>query len=224
MADRYSNNNAATGHRGFTIVEMLVALAVFSTVLLVMTVAIMQASRMFYKGVTESNTQTTARSIVDTISQAIQFTGGTVIDTPASTTAGTSYDFCINNQEYSYRPGYQLTDGAAGAHQTNHALVVRTVAGCSGPTGQILSGASVTGRELLAPNMRLSNITVKGLGNNMYQIRVRVVYGDNDLLFNPSNPGDANGDLSTQAACKGQAGRQFCAVSDISTIVVSRVK
>jgi prepilin-type N-terminal cleavage/methylation domain-containing protein len=198
---------------GFTIVELLVALAVFSVVLVVITAAILQISRVYYKGVTETNVQATARSIMDTVSQAIQFSGGNVTDTVA-TTPGTSYDFCINNQEYSYRPGYKLVDTSPGANQTNHALVVRTVSSCSSPTGQNLSGA-VIGRELLAPNMRLSNMVVKNVGPNLYQVQVRIVYGDDDLLNNPT---------ATNASCKGVAGRQFCAVSDLSTVVISRVK
>ncbi|HUC89836.1 MAG TPA: prepilin-type N-terminal cleavage/methylation domain-containing protein [Patescibacteria group bacterium] len=224
MVFKITKNNAQKSQNGFTIVELMVALAVFSVILLVMTVAIMQVSKLYYKGITEANTQSTARSVIDTVSQAIQFSGGTVLDTPTSPTSGNSYDFCVNNQEFSYRPGYQLTDGTAGVHQTKHALVLRTVAACSGPTGQVMSGGSVVGRELLAPNMRLSNIVVKNLGNNLYKVQVRIAYGDSDLLYSPSNPTSTNGDLATDATCKGQAGRQFCAVSEISTIVISRVK
>lgn len=223
MLRRMIAKNIRAGRQGFTIVELLVALAVFSVVLLVVTVGIMQISRMYYKGLTESNTQAAARGIVDTVAQAIQFTGGNVIDTPAGVTPGNSYDFCVNNQEFSYRPGYQLTDGTPGSHQTNHAIVVRTVANCSGPSGQIMSGA-VTGRELLSPNMRLSNMVVDSLGGNLYKVQVRVVYGDSDLLRSPSSPASPNGDLATDASCRGDAGRQFCAVADISTVVISRVK
>jgi len=169
---------------------------------------------VYYKGVTETNVQNTARSIMDTVAQAIQFGGGTITDTVASPVAGTSYDFCINNQEFSYRLGYKQVDGAPGVNETNHSLMARTVAACSSPTGQDLSGA-VTGRELLAPNMRLANMVVKNVGPSLYQVQVRVVYGDDDLLNNPT---------TTAAACKGVAGRQFCAVSDLSTVVISRVK
>ncbi len=202
------------GARGFTIVELLVALAVFSVVLVVVTAAILQISRVYYKGVTEANVQSTARNIMDTVAQSIQFSGGTVTDTVGAPAAGGSYDFCINNQEYSYRPGYKLVDSTPGANETNHSLVVRTVSACSSPTGQTMSGP-VTGRELLAPNMRLANMVVKNVGPNLYQVQVRIVYGDDDLLTGPT---------TATAACKGVAGRQFCAVSDLSTVVISRVK
>lgn len=210
---------------GFTVVEMLVALAVFSVVLVVVTAAIIQISRVYYKGVTESRVQTAARSIMDTVSQSIQFGGGAITDTVASPTPGASYAFCVNNLEYSYRPGYKLVDGTPGTNQTRHGMVVRTVAGCIGGTsGQNLSGASVTGRELLSPNMRLSKMVVKNVGPNLYQVQVRVVYGDDDLLFSPASPASPTGMLAQDATCRGKAGRQFCAFSELNTAVISRVK
>jgi prepilin-type N-terminal cleavage/methylation domain-containing protein len=209
---------------GFTVIELLIAMSVFSVVLLIVTIGIMQISKVYYKGVTESNTQSTGRGIMETISQAIQFNGGTVLATPGAPgtpTAGGSYAFCINNQQYSYRPGYQLVDATPGTNQTLHSLVVRTMAGCSN-IAQNLNNATVVGRELLAPNMRLSKLTVQSLGNNLYKIQVRIVYGDDDLLWSPS--GNSAGALAPDAACKSGAGQQFCSVSDLSAVVISRVK
>jgi prepilin-type N-terminal cleavage/methylation domain-containing protein len=210
---------------GFTVIEMLVALAIFSVVLVVVTAAIIQISQIYYKGVNETQVQSTARAITDTVSQAIQFGGGTVTDTVASPTPGGSYAFCISNREYSYRPGYKLVDNTPGTNQTRHGMVVRTVAGCTGGTsGQDLSVASVSGRELMSPGMRLSKMVVKNVGPNLYQVQVRVVYGDDDLLYSPSAPASPNGMLAQDATCRGTAGRQFCAVSELNTVVISRVK
>jgi hypothetical protein len=46
-------------------------------------------------------------------------------------------------------------------------------------------------------------------------VQVRVIYGDDDLLSNPT---------AANANCKSQAGSQFCAVSDLTTVVVKRVQ
>ena len=201
---------------GFTIIELLVATAVFATVLIVVTTGILQFSRVYYRGVTEANTQTAARTVVDLISQSIQFNGGAVSNTPGAVVAGNSYDFCVGSSEYSYRPGYKLVDKTPGTNETNHSLVVRQVSGCTGPTGgQDLSSASVTGRELLSPNMRLANVTVTNVSGDLYKVQVRVVFGDDDLLNNPT---------TATASCKGNAGSQFCAVSELSTMVVKRVE
>lgn len=201
---------------GFTIVELMIATAVFGTVLLLITTAILQITRVYYKGITESRTQDTSRTIIDLVSQGIQFSGGDVTTTIASPTAGSSYAFCVGGKQYSYTLGYQLSDNPT-ATQTYHALVVDDLAGCTaGSTAQNVRAATVSGRELVAPNMRLANLQVASAGSNLYRVTVRVVYGDNDLL---NNPNDQN------ASCRQAiAGRQFCAVSELSTIVTKRVQ
>src|SRR6266545_6126580 len=144
---------------GFTIMELLIATVVFSVVLLVVTAGILQIARVYYKGVTEANTQNTVRTIIDTISQAIQFSGGDVTSTPAITTPGSSYAFCVGNQQFSYTSGWQVEDSPnVSLNQTNHALVQRSIAGCSSSTAaQNVRNPSVTGRDLVGPHMRLAN-------------------------------------------------------------------
>lgn len=201
--------------RGFTILELMMATGVFSVVLLLLTAGIIQISRVYYKGVIESSTQNAARTILETVSQAIQFSGEKVVATKPPV-SGTDQAFCIGNQEFSYRLGWQVENTAnPSQHQLQHGLVQRSFAG-SDCVAQDLSGASVGGRELLGEHMRLSNIVVQNLDNNLYRVQVRVVYGDDDLLNNPTG---------TDASCNtAMAVRHFCAVSELSTVVVKRVQ
>lgn len=201
--------------RGFTIIELLVATMVFAVVLLVVSSGILQITRVYYKGVTESNTQNTARSIMDVISQSIQFGGGDVIGTASAPAPSTDYAFCVGNQQFSYRLGWQSEDKAEDIpnNQLRHVLVQRSASDCN---PQDLSSQSIVGRDLVGTHMRLANLVVQNVGPNLYRVQVRVVYGDNDLLFNPT---------ATNASCKGQqAGTQFCATAELSTIVVKRVE
>ena len=203
---------------GFTIMELLVATVVFSVVLLVVTAGILQIARVYYKGVTESSTQNTARNIIDTVSQAIQFSGGNVSATAAAPTPGTSYAFCVGNQQFSYTVGWQVENNPdTTKNQTWHALVQYTTPGCSSSSPpQNVRNQAINGRDLMGAHMRLANLTVTPIGANQYRIQVRVVYGDNDLLFNPT---------SSNASCRGfKAGTQFCSVADLSTVVVKRVE
>jgi prepilin-type N-terminal cleavage/methylation domain-containing protein len=201
---------------GFTIVELMIATAVFGVILLIVTIAILQFSRVYYKGVTENNTQDTARSIVDQIGQAIQFNGGIVTQTATNPSVGTSYGFCVGNQQYSYAIGTQLTDTSPASNQRYHGLVANQISGCtSSTTPQNMSSSSISGRELLSPKMRLSRLQVTNVGGNQYKVSVRVVYGDDDLLTNPTG---------SDASCKTAEGSQFCAVSDITTIISKRVE
>jgi prepilin-type N-terminal cleavage/methylation domain-containing protein len=202
--------------RGFTIIELMVSTIVFGVVLLVVTTAILQFSRVYYKGLTESNLQNTTRNIVDAIAQGIQFNGGNVTATPASPTAGSSYAICVGNQRYSFMTGTQLVDNP-GVGQSRHILVADNVAGCTSSTSpQTLNTAAINGREMLAPNMRLARFSVTNVGINLYKVSVRVVYGDDDLLDNPT---------AATAKCKNiTIGTQFCATSDITTNIVKRVQ
>lgn len=203
---------------GFTILELLIATIIFSVVLLLVTAGILQIARVYYKGVTESNTQNTARTIIDTISQAIQFSGGDVSETAASPVAGNDYAFCVGNTQFSYRLGWQVEDSYTPSNnQTWHTLVQNSVSNCTSSSApQNMTTQTVTGRDLVGKHMRLSNLVVKNLGSNQYKVQVRIVFGDNDLLNNPT---------AADSACKGvNAGTQFCSVSELSTIVVKRVE
>jgi len=201
---------------GFTVIELMIATMVFGVVLLLVTSAIMQFTRVYYKGITETKLQDINRNIVDSITQGIQFNGGNVTTTVASPTAGSSYAFCVGNLQYSYTTGYMLSDSPT-AGQTYHGLVANTVAGCTGSTApQNVRNATVSGRELLAPNMRISRLQVTNPSPNVYKVSVKIVYGDDTILNSPN---------TAAANCIGQRqGTQFCAVSDITTTVVKRVQ
>jgi type II secretory pathway pseudopilin PulG len=204
---------------GFTIIELLVATGVFAVVLVVVTTGILQVSRLYYKGVTEANTQNVVRTITDTVSQAIQFGGGDVVPTTAgSATPSSPKVLCIGNQRFVYDIGWQLVDNSPdpAKHQAYHTLVQDNYSGCSSSSTQSLNVQTVSGRELLSPNMRLSKFNVTNLGANLYRVEVRVIYGDDDLLKNPNDP------LTT--CINATAGTQFCSISELSTVVTKRVQ
>lgn len=207
---------------GFTVIELLISTVVFAMILLGATTAILQFTHVYYKGITENSVQETTRSIVNQISQEIQFSGGNV-------GLGQAYNesqmYCIGNQRYSYLIGRELSDNPTSS-QAPHVLVAdNDASGCtSSEQAQDLKILHVVlGRELLAPNMRLAIFSITPTGANVYKVRVKVVYGEDDLLTDPTavtgspHGGDTN--------CKsGQAGTQFCAESDITATVVKRVQ
>lgn len=220
---RPSRPTVETAEKGFTIVELLVATLVFSIVLVLITIGVIQFNKQYYRGVTEANTQTAARTLMNDISQAIQFSGDTVTSPIGST--GAVKGICIGNQRYSYLPGWQLVDGSADTskHQTKHAVVRDTPGSCGGLSAQDFSGA-VSGTELLGPHMRISKLDVKQVSgsSDLYAITIRIAYGDDDLLYSPS--GDGSGPAAPDAKCHyGWAGTQFCAVAELSTTVQKRV-
>ena len=229
-----------TKQAGFTIIELLIATAVFSVIILVVTAAVLQFSRQYYKGIIASSTQGAARTLVDDISRSIQFNGGTVNPIPDNINPT---GLCVGtDKRYSYALNQQVTDaGSSLPNQGYHGLVSDDVTGCGTDTVPLdvkslpakLPTTLSNARELLGQHMRVSKFSVTGGNstNNLYTISVRIVYGDNDLLCSQS-AGDCNTPAPSSAAvlntatdlsCRSTVGSQFCAVSELTTTVRKRV-
>ena len=199
---------------GFTIVELMIATAVFSVILLVCTIALLQLGRTYYKGVTSARTQEVARVIIDDVSQAIQFQGGQI---GAAGSANGSNGYCVGSTLYSYILNYQLVDGAAGSNQSNHVLIASPSGGAcnssTAPYDLLNTTGSLTGgaRELMATNTRLTEFSITPEGSNLYRVSVTVVAGSDDLL-------------SGGSCANVRVGGQFCATSSLSTVVQKRVE
>jgi prepilin-type N-terminal cleavage/methylation domain-containing protein len=219
--------------KGFTVLELMIATLVFGVVLLLVSTGIVQIGRTYYKGVVSSRTQSAARAIVDNISQEIQFGGkASAIDTPPSFTG--SYAICLGDNRFSVNLGQQLVENPA-----NRALVADHTSSCGVTTPFALP--SDNPRELLSPGMRVAVFTVCiptttpaagcpaiPVSSRLYQIHVRVVYGDDDLLCSEALGCGASAPIPSFTApdltCKTTIGSQFCAVSDLNTTVQKRVE
>ena len=243
------SQNKRADQSGFTIMELLIATLVFSVILLVIMTGILQFSRQYYKGVIDSETQDTARSIMDEITRAIQLDSGGY--TPL--TGGANYSgFCIgSSRRYSFSQNYEVTTTShtSSLHQGYHGLIEDDVSGCTGamtavnaqsqkyltPT-PLPSPFTVTSHahELLGEHMRLVNLSVAPIGTTgAYNVAVIVAYGDDDLLCSPSIAGSCADTATLQSQnlagktdlkCKLSSGSQFCAVSTLSSTVQARVQ
>jgi type II secretory pathway pseudopilin PulG len=218
---------------GFTIVELMVATLVFSVILIVITSGVIHFTASYYKGVHTSETQTTARNIASIIAQNLQYGGGSnVLDRGHLGDTPLAYA-CIGGANMYTNLGTKL-NGTRGLYLTTNNTV------CS---NSIASG----GKELLGSNMRLTNLSIDmtivpnptnpSLSSKLYTVGVGVAYGDDDLLCFTSgskalcsNP--AVTDLAVAGVnwktngkgvtCRSGPGSQFCAVSHLTTQVVSR--
>ena len=203
---------------GFTILELMIAATVFSIILLVVAIGVISFTNDYYKGVTSSKTQAVARSIINTVSESIQFDKR--VSTSLSGSSGTQ-GICIDNTLYSYVIGQQVTDANPDGtkHQAYHGLIADT-GGCGTPNVPNSNTAlASTQRELLGRHMRLGALDVSAAGG-LYTIRVRVIYGDDDLLV-PGVTGST--DWSRELCGSNIIGGQFCAVSDLTTTVKQRL-
>jgi prepilin-type N-terminal cleavage/methylation domain-containing protein len=202
--------------KGFTIIELMIASAVFASILLLLTMGLLAVSRTYYKGVVTTRTQQVSRSILEDISESIRFNGGTVA--PSIVPNGTSRGFCAGGKRYSYQLNKQLNEAVA---SQRHVIVVDDFDTCSaGTVAQSMSSATPTGRELMSTRMRLGglSITQVGTGTDLWRVTVRVASGEDDILE------DTNGDGVLDTCRQERSGSQFCAVSELSTVVQKRVR
>ncbi|HSX23517.1 MAG TPA: type II secretion system protein [Candidatus Saccharimonadales bacterium] len=207
--------NIRIRQQGFTIIELLIATMVFSVVLMLCTYGLLQVGRIYNRGVTNSKTQEAARNIIDDVSQTLQFGGGQVSSALLSngSAPNISTGFCIGGRRYSMLLGHELSNSS-----NDHGLVADNFAGtCSGGLQalDLTAPLPANSREFLSPLMRVANLTITDAGNNLWQVTVRVVSGDDDLLNNPA---------STNPTCKIQAGSQFCSISELTTVVQKRIQ
>ncbi len=212
--------------RGFTIVELMMATIVFSVIMLIVAAAVVRFTANFQRGATQTTTQNTARSIIDEVSQSLQFSTGYQKLAPN----GSNNGYYVNPQQYSYALGKQVGNG------NNYALVARPAISPADAPQNLSQGVSTNSKELLGDGMRLArfDINEKRL-NSVYEVTIRVAYGDDDLLCSPTKgncnnnvimtPGDfANPSYLKDLQCKAQKGSQYCAVSELSTTVQRRIQ
>jgi prepilin-type N-terminal cleavage/methylation domain-containing protein len=223
MKSRLSYNE-----QGFTIIELLIATTVFSLVLILLTTGTLAVTRLYYKGVISSQSQTVARNILDQVSQSLQFSGAQYT---ALTTVGDEHGFCIGSSQFSYNlpPANQV----AGQPLPTPALLERTVGnnnscftyGLDSISNPSTSPAST---ELLPDHMSLNNLDVSESATDptLFCVSIRVLYGDSDLFVGTSAK-DSCGQPYTQFSCSGALDNliagQFCAVSGLDTYVQERV-
>jgi len=210
---------------GFTIVELMIATAVFSVILIVVTQTLVYITNSYYEGVMQQNTQNVTRNIVNTIGEDIQFNDA-IPYTAKIANDNTTLGYCIGTILYSYLKGQEVENSPNFSQdQAYHGLVELNSQVCSSQKqAQTLSGyygnnLTPGSTELLGQNMRLADFSINSIGNNstgnlLYQIYAKVVYGDTDLLTNPTLP---------NAACIGGDSTQFCYTTDLSTVVQVRV-
>lgn len=232
-----------TDQNGFTIIELMVATVVFSFILLIFNMGVIKIYNIYYKGQTQTKTQDTARAVLDSLAQDIQF-GGKTIPTPSNTKAkNANRVICVDNIRYTYKMGLKLLD-----NNISHAIVRDVASAASTPaycdTGTVISNFNFaplvpSAVELLVPNMRVAllQLTQPDPINKptIYNIHIRLIYGDDDLLCSPSHGDCSSGGsgyntdlfytfLPDDLGCKSTAGSQFCAVADLTTTVDKRVR
>jgi prepilin-type N-terminal cleavage/methylation domain-containing protein len=219
--------------QGFTIIELMVATTVFSTILVLVTTVMISIGRLYYKGINQANVQGAVRTIASDVSQHLQFNDQDREVVAAKTVGGQSVQaYCIGTTRYSYVTGVMIgdvpkdADNISTSSQIFHHILWRDNVG----SGDCLTPADLTatnpsdaptvvntvqgqdGAELIPDNSQLTEFSIEP-NSSPYDIRVAIAFGDNDLL-------NLNGFDTT---CRGGIGDQFCATARLNTAAVKRL-
>jgi prepilin-type N-terminal cleavage/methylation domain-containing protein len=165
------------GEDGFTIIELIIATAVLSLMLVLITVLMINIGNLYYKGINQSRVQDSVRNINDSIGDQIKLSDNA--PTPGtSTTDSNTHAYCIGDKRYTYVLGAQIgKDKPVGStnpylhvlwEDTNPSPGTCFISPPAGP-GQPGSNVPVdltknpasndpdgSGTELIAPNSRLT--------------------------------------------------------------------
>ncbi len=210
---------AIKSSRGFTIVELMIALSVLSTILVLATVIMINIGSLYSKGVNLSNLQNTNRNILSGVSSSFQFTGQNLQKPLPNPNTDDVYAACIGTTRYSYVLNKELGNDIAGP-PTAHVLwrdTMKSSATCTAlnltvgnPTAS--AADSIEGSEMVGAHMRLIKFNIAG--TDPYDIDVWLAYGDSDLLCDTGDPGNCDpGQVLKVTAnpdrvlCKGGAGQ-----------------
>jgi prepilin-type N-terminal cleavage/methylation domain-containing protein len=239
--------NTHRNQKGFTIIELMIATAVLSTILVLVTGVMVNIGSLYYKGINQASIQDDVRTISDEVVKDIQLNDQAPI---SATGASNTKFYCIGQIRYAYIEGVQIGHPAPGTGTVYHQVLWRDINPVSGdcptqinphdPSSPQLDltdvnlateDASNNGQEMITSSSRLTEFSMVS-DSRSTAVTVGAAYGDDDLLCNPSAAAGSCDDPAAMTSwsdytgdvrCKGLKGKQFCSTAHITSAAVSRV-
>lgn len=185
----------------------MISTVIFSLVLIVASSGALAIGRSYYKGLTSSKTQETARSIMEEISREVQFSSRP-FELSGPHGSGDNYTLCVGNVLYTYSID-------------KPEILTRS----DRPSGDC--DPNPIGQKVLSENMRLLDLSIKRDSPTApVKITVMVAYTiGNDLLTTYSDETHYNGTPHNQAECRsGISGSNFCSIARLETLALQRIE
>jgi|GEM_PF-4491262 len=201
--------------KGFTLLELMIATTVFSVVLLLAMTGFFQIGRIFYKGVSITQTQD--------ITNQVGLDIGASIEGAPKISALTSYKgmqyICIGKYRYTVDVTRRVDLGNTSAISSGQVGMLKdTMSSDNSCAPPCLPNPSVCASgelawnkpiELLGDKMRVESFNVQPLASvsgDYYTINLVTSYGADDMVIY-TNAAD-----HSTAQCKTEKGREFCSV------------
>lgn len=211
--------NIRSNSKGFTIIELLVAMVAFSSMILIVGLTTLQLGRMYYKGVSTISTQEASRTVIASVSEQLQFATGN-LGSRAPTGTPRVGAWCVGEVRFTYALNRRLdsTSPSEVNKTIRHVLWQdrKTTSACD-PVNLNLPTPTANGKDLITEDMRLTKFIIIENGDRA-KIDIGIIYGENDLIeFSDAPTNEA------PVGCKtGDVTAQWCAKSDLTTNVFRR--
>lgn len=201
----YSNKHQ---HSGFTVVELMIAITVFSVLMLIVTIGVFQVAREYQQASTRTRLESASRNIHQQVADGVKYSGST----PALSTVVSGWQsLCTGNQRFTFAsslPTYTSSSYTA----LNTGLYLYTDA--SGPCSASSPGPTV-GTNLLPTNARVVSFVYDSLNGAFV---TKFIVSDSDLVdFGATG---AAGELKCKAPV---VGGEYCAVVELQSSFIKRV-
>lgn len=185
---------------GFTIVELLLAMAFFSFILLFVTTGFIIVNRAYTKGITVKLIQDEGRKVTEDLSRKLR----------VASPEGISVDPSGECVEISGTSFYWSVPIDGGDPTSPRHLYEENGSTCSG-----VNPANTGAVSILDDRVGVQYIEIAGVSgsNSIYSIKIILSTSETDLI---------TGDLSESASCTAGSGNQYCDVVTFSTVVSTR--
>lgn len=204
---------------GFTLVELMLAIAFIGFLVLFTVLASLQVLRTYNKGLAVKEINQTARTIVDEISRSIRSSTYTSIDITPNTAAPTQSRICIGGVSYIWNIANQTINKFSGVGTPPVTFVRVNDAGgamCSQVAGAYPNVDPTQATPLLSNRVWVQALTLTK--NNITGLAViSLQLSTTDDPLSPTLESIPGG-----VRCKGDSGDQFCAVATLTTTVAMR--
>lgn len=203
--------------KGFTILELLLAITFFSGLLLFVVTGFIQITRSYTQGLTVKEVQNGARDVVDQIEGAIRDSNGALTFQTAPNRV------CVGGVRFAWNMFTSdsfasfTTESFADSPTNDEITFARTTAGlanCAGPVEENPSAG--TTQKVLSDGLAIQHLEVNQIGTSKSFEIIVVVSTDARVLESDFGSYGAN------AACNVQVGDEYCDIARYQTVVTAR--
>jgi prepilin-type N-terminal cleavage/methylation domain-containing protein len=191
-------------HRGFTIIELMIAMTVFSAAMVIVLAGVIVISRQYQQASNRVAMEEATRNIHQQIGDSIRFSGVSVTN---SSPSGDWVATCVGNLMFVYPISTPFAGSIDQFNSRNSGLFVKQDGDCNVPADVGPSGAV----NVLPGGAKVTRFSVTDT-----EILTTFAKSPGDLLTIPASGGQVTCNITI-------TGREFCAAVSMQSSVVRRV-